>query len=54
MHASAAKSTYVDRARSLVGRPFDPARLIGNWPAAELDADPLASIRNTTQISMVG
>jgi imidazolonepropionase-like amidohydrolase len=38
MYASAAESTYVGRARSLVGRPFDPARLIGNWPAAELDS----------------
>lgn len=26
------------RARALVGRPFDPSRLIGGWPTPELDS----------------
>jgi len=51
MHASAAKSTYVDRARSLVGRPFDPARLIGNWPAAELDAEGATLSRDRARLA---
>jgi hypothetical protein len=38
VYASADESTYVRRVRSLVGRPFDPSRLIGSWPPAELDS----------------
>jgi imidazolonepropionase-like amidohydrolase len=38
VYASADESTYVRRARALVGRPFDPSRLIGNWPPAEVDS----------------
>ena len=38
VYASSSESTWVRRARALVGRPVDPSRLIGSWPVAELDS----------------
>jgi predicted amidohydrolase len=38
VYASSRESTFVRRARALIGRPFDPARLIGGWPTPELDS----------------
>jgi imidazolonepropionase-like amidohydrolase len=38
VYASSLESTFVRRARALIGKPFDPARLIGSWPTPELDS----------------
>jgi cytosine/adenosine deaminase-related metal-dependent hydrolase len=38
VYASSRESTFVRRARALIGRPFDPGRLIGGWPTPELDS----------------
>jgi predicted amidohydrolase len=38
VYASSNESTFVRRARSLIGRPFDPSRLIGGWPVLELES----------------
>lgn len=38
VYASTRESTFVSRARALVGKPFNPNRLIGGWPVPELDS----------------
>jgi cytosine/adenosine deaminase-related metal-dependent hydrolase len=38
VYASSRESTFVRRARVLIGKPFDPSRLIGSWPTSELDS----------------
>ncbi len=38
VYASTRESMFVRRARALVGKPFDPSRLIGGWPTPELDS----------------
>ncbi len=38
LYASTLESTFVRRARALVGKPFDPSRLIGGWPTPQLDS----------------
>jgi hypothetical protein len=38
VYASSLESTFVRRTRALIGKPFNPSRLIGGWPTAELDS----------------